>query len=142
MGMVEEAAGRRLGDDLTLRDLVQTPTRFLAQGETPGTALALLALPFEKLGEIPGRPDQTIDLIAAELRAQPVETVVILSDRFVINGQPYMVSKRERWRLSFDDLPETLTAADGLTVRLFRREGLTLAARFTPAPRASRPATR
>lgn len=131
MGLVEEAAGlRRAG------------VRFLAQGETPGTALALLDVPFEKIGEVPGRPDQTIDLIAAELGAHPVETVVILSDRFVINGQPYMVSKRERWRLSFDDLPETLTAADGLAVRLFRRDGLTLAARFTPAPRTSRPATR
>jgi hypothetical protein len=126
MSAVEEAVGPD-------RDRL----RFLAQGETPSTALALLGVVrYEKILEVSLHPESTVDLVRAEIAARPVDTVVVLTDRLIVNGQPYFAHQRGALRLPYDEFQDTPF------VRFIRREGLTCAVRIRPDPSASRSATR
>jgi hypothetical protein len=122
----------RARDYVSVIDEAATPrragVRYIALGETPGTALALLDLPWERIEDTPCDAVSLSALVAAELKAHPVETVVVLPDRFVLSGQPFTMRLRDGLRIDIDGAPDTPL------VRFVRRGGLTCAVRLKPAP--------
>jgi hypothetical protein len=123
IGMVEEAVGGpRRG------------WRALAYGGRAGAALTVLGVPFEELRAYPHDARSAFESVLEEVRSRPVPTVVV-TDRLVGTGMPYVLDRYASVRLDYDAL------ADGAEIRFLRREGLVSAMFVTPAA-SSRPETR
>jgi hypothetical protein len=105
--------------------------RIMAYGMRPCTVLALMRVPFELIPE--ASVEQSQAAIAAAVEHSTVPTVVLL-DRLVMSGMPWVFENSRSFRLPLDDVPETAT------VHHLRRDGLTCAIFFTPAGSTTAPA--